>query len=103
MCGKPPGGLQRPDSVAQGFAHLRQDPRASLLQGLRILPRSLGQVTRPAVHQDTPAVEQVRARMGCLDPVPDHSARAASITSRGWSVFSHSGILVTVRFPQTRG
>ena len=47
-------------------------PWASLLQGLRILPRPLGQVTRPVVHQDTPAFEQVRAGIGRLDPVPDH-------------------------------
>ena len=51
---------------------LWQDPWASLLSGLRILPRPLGQVTRPLVHQDTPAFEQARASIGCLDPVPDH-------------------------------
>ena len=33
---------------------------------------SLGQVTRPVVHQDTPALEQVRAGIGRLDLVPDH-------------------------------
>ena len=32
----------------------------------------LGQVTRPVVHQDTPAFEQDRAGIGCLYPVPDH-------------------------------
>ena len=32
----------------------------------------LGQVTRPVVHQDTPALKQVRASIGRLDPVPDH-------------------------------
>ena len=31
-----------------------------------------GEVTRPVVHQDTPALEQVRAGIGRLDPVPDH-------------------------------
>ena len=35
-------------------------------------PDSLGQVTCPVVHQDTPAVEQVGARIGRLDPVADH-------------------------------
>ena len=30
------------------------------IRKIRILPRPLGQVTRPVVHQDTPAVEQVR-------------------------------------------
>ena len=30
-------------------------------------------------------------------------ASAASITSRGWSVFSHSGIRVTVLFPADAG
>jgi len=42
------------------------------LHGLRILQRPLGQVTRPIVHQDTPAFEQVRAGIVRLDPVPDH-------------------------------
>ena len=32
----------------------------------------VGQVTRPVVHQDTPALEQVRAGIGRLHPVPDH-------------------------------
>ena len=32
----------------------------------------LVQVTRPVVHQDTPSFEQVRTRIGRLDPVPDH-------------------------------
>ena len=35
--------------------------------------RSLaGQVGRPVVHQPTPALEQARAPVGCLDPVLDH-------------------------------
>ena len=34
-------------------------------------PRPLGQVTRPVVHQDTPALEQVQAGIGRLDLVPD--------------------------------
>ena len=46
-------------------------PWASLLSGLRILPDPLGQVARPVVHQDTPALEQVRAGIGHLNPVPD--------------------------------
>ena len=33
---------------------------------------SLGQVTCPVVHQDTPAVEQVRTGIGRLDTVLDH-------------------------------
>ena len=32
---------------------------AAWLSGLRVLGRPLGQVTRPIVHQDTPAFEQV--------------------------------------------
>ena len=47
-------------------------PWASLLQGLQILSRPLGQVTRPVVHQDTPAFEQVRAGIGRLHPVAGH-------------------------------
>jgi len=53
------------------------------LHGLRILQRPLGQVTRPIVHQDTPAFEQVRAGIVRLDPVPDHMRRAAPITPPG--------------------
>ncbi len=37
-----------------------------------MLHRFLGQVTRPIVHQDTLALEQVRAGAGRLHPVPDH-------------------------------
>ena len=47
-------------------------PWTSLLQGLQILPRPLGQVTRPVLYQDTLALKQIRARIGRLDPVPDH-------------------------------
>ena len=47
-------------------------PWAYLLQGLPVLPRPLGQVLRPVVHQDTPALEQARATIGCLHQVPDH-------------------------------
>ena len=32
----------------------------------------LVQVTRPVIHQDLPAFEQVRAGIGGLHPVPDH-------------------------------
>ena len=57
----------------RGFPHLRQDTRTSWLSGLRVLRQGrLGQVTRPVVHQGTPAVEQVGARIGRLHPVPDH-------------------------------
>ncbi len=45
---------------------------ASLICGLRIVPRLLGQVTCPVLHQDTPAVEQVGAGIGRLDPVANH-------------------------------
>ena len=44
----------------QGGPCLRQDPQTSLLQGLRVLPPPFGHVTRPLVHQDTPAFEQIR-------------------------------------------
>ena len=67
-CGKPSGELAAP----RGFPHLRQDPRASLLRRLRLLPLPLGQVTRPLVHQCPPAFKQVRAGVGRLDPVLDH-------------------------------
>jgi len=46
-------------------------PKASLLLGLRILPRPLGQVSRPGVDQDSPGVAQVRPSIGRLDPVAD--------------------------------
>ena len=49
----------------------RLDQRLSLFDLARATD-PLGQVTRPVVHQDTPAFEQVRAGIGCLDPVPDH-------------------------------
>ena len=73
------------------------------LLGLARAPDPSGQVTRPVVHQDAPALKQVRAGIGRLDLVPDDSARAASITSWGWSVFSYSGIRVTVLFPADAG
>ena len=50
----------------------RTDPRASLLSGLPVFLHPLGQVTRPVVHQRTPAFEQVRAGIGRLHPVADH-------------------------------
>ena len=62
-CGKPSGEPPPP----RGFPHLRQDPRAYLLSGLGIFPHPLGQVTRPVVHQDTPAFKQVRAGIGRLE------------------------------------
>ena len=67
------GQLQRPQEVAPGgFPHLPQGLRASLLSGLGILPRPLGQVPRPLVHQCPPALEQVQAGIGRLHPVLDH-------------------------------
>ena len=45
---------------------------ASLLRGFHSVPRPLGQITRPVVHQPALALEQVRAGIGRLDPVPDH-------------------------------
>ena len=51
----------------------RTDPLwASLLSGLPVLSQPLVQVPRPVDHQRAPAFEQVRAGIGCLDPVPDH-------------------------------
>ena len=70
--GNPQVSWQGIDPVPRGFPHLRQDARASLLSGLGILPHPLGQVTRPVVHQDSLAFKQVRAGIGCLDPVLDH-------------------------------
>ena len=67
-CGKPSGEI----AVPWGLPHLRQDSRALLLSGVGIIPPPLGKVTCPVVHQDTPALEQVRARIGRLHPVPDH-------------------------------
>ena len=40
--------------------------------GRSILPQPFGRVTRPVVHRDTPALEQVRAGIGRLHVVPDH-------------------------------
>ncbi len=60
----------------------RLDQRLSLLELARATD-PLGQVTCPVVHQDTPAVEQVGAGIGCLDPVPDHMRQGRLITSRG--------------------
>ena len=52
------------------------DQRLSLF-GLAWATDPLAQVTRPAVHQNTPAVEQVEAGMGCLDPVADRMRQCA--------------------------
>ena len=70
--GNPLVSLQRTGPAPRGFPHLRQGPRACLPEGLQILPRPSGQVTRPVAHQDLPAFEQVRAGIGRLHPVPDH-------------------------------
>ena len=64
-------GLPRARSHCQTWCG-QPIPWDSLLQGLRILPGPLGQATRPVVHQDTAAFEQVRAGIGRLDPVADH-------------------------------
>ena len=47
----------------------RLDQRLSLF-GLARATDPLGQVTRPVLHQDTPAVEQVGAGIGRLDHLP---------------------------------
>ena len=47
------------------------DQRLSLLDLVRATD-PLGQVTRPVVHQDSPALEQVRAGIGRLDTVANH-------------------------------
>ena len=49
----------------------RLDQRLSLF-GLARATDPPGQVTRPVIHQDTPALEQVGAGIGRLDPVADH-------------------------------
>ena len=90
----PQVSMQRADPVSGGFPHLRQPPRACA--GLAWQVQSIGarpepahnpacahpdgllrslmavEVGGPVVHQDTPALEQVRAGIGRLDPVPDH-------------------------------
>ena len=106
--GRGPSGVARSlarfgRSSPAGPGSRHRSPWASLLQGLPVLPRPLGQVTRPVVHQHAPALEQVGAGIGRLHPVPNLMPRATSITTRGWSVFSHSGILVTVLFPADVG
>ena len=47
--------------------------------------RPLCQVARPVVHQDTPPLEQVRARVGRLDLVPDHM-RQGRLDHLAWMV-----------------
>ena len=54
-----------------GLLLRRLDQRLSLFD-LAWATDPLGQVTRPVVHQDTPAFEQVRAGIGRLHPVADH-------------------------------
>ena len=71
-----------------GLLLRRLDPRTSLLQGLRIPPQPVGQITRPVVYQDTPALEQVGVGIGCLDLVPDHMRQGRLDQLRGWSVSS---------------
>ena len=66
------------------FCGVCPTPEASLLQGLGTLLRRLGQIARSVVHQRGPAVEQVGARIGCLDPVGDHKRRCRFWGSRLW-------------------
>ena len=61
-------------------------PWASLLQGIWILPRPLGQVSSPVIHQDTSSLKQVGAGIGRLPSIRRHVCQGASITSQGWSV-----------------
>ena len=90
----PQVSMQRADPVSGGFPHLQQPPRACAGRAWQVqtigarpapahnpacahpdgLLRSLMavEVGGPVVHQDTPALEQVRAGIGRLDPVPDH-------------------------------
>ena len=92
--GEPSVSMQRADPVSGGFPHLQQPPRACAGRAWQVqtigarpapahnpacahpdgLLRSLMavEVGGPVVHQDTPALEQVRAGIGRLDPVPDH-------------------------------
>ena len=46
--------------------------RIMLSSGLRILPRSLGQVACPPLHQRAPALKQVRAGIGRFHLIPNH-------------------------------
>ena len=55
------------------------------------------------VHCTAPAVEQVGASIGRLDPLRTTCARAASITSRGWSVSSAAQSRKLERNPFGRG
>ena len=64
----------------------RTDPLwASLLSGLPVLSHPLVQVPRPVDHQRAPAFEQVRAGIGCLDPVPDHM-RQSRLDHFSWMI-----------------
>lgn len=48
------------------------EPLGLFTQGLPVFRHPLGQVTRPVFHRDTAMLEQVRAGIGCLHPVPDY-------------------------------
>ena len=101
--GNPQVRLQRTDPC-QGASHTSgRIPWASLLQGLWILPRPLGQVTRPVVHQDMPAFEQVRAGIGRLDPVPDHMRQGRLDHLPGMIRPQHSPWQSLDRVPRRRG
>jgi len=60
----------------------------------------LGQVARPVVHQDTPAVEQVGAGKAASTRLPTTCAKAASTTSLGCSVSSAAQSRKLERRPQ---
>ena len=54
-----------------GLLLRRMDQRLFLCDLVRSTD-SLSQIARPVINQNTPAVEQVRARIGGLNPVADH-------------------------------
>ena len=57
--------------TASGPSGYRAHSRSTDWCGLQFLTLA-NQVRRPIVHEPTPALEQVRAPIGCLDPVLDH-------------------------------
>ncbi len=59
-------GQERPSSLSEVEPDMLAQLRPLVPEGIKS-----GQVTRPVVHQDTAALEQVRAGIGCLHPVPN--------------------------------
>ena len=55
------------------------------------------------VHYTAPAVEQVGASIGRLDPVPDHMRQGRLDNLPGMVRLQPFGILVMVRFPADAG